>query len=121
VIAPDGKSSRVLDEDLWAVYGWGRDGSTVYGIKQDPDDPHRLMLVAANIDSGQLRIINRDLSPVPPANQPVKGFTRMPNGNFATSLVRVRSDVWLIEHFDPPRTWLERLGAGLKQIADRRP
>jgi serine/threonine protein kinase len=114
LITPDGKSSRVLDEDLWAVYGWAKDGSTVYGIKQDPADLHRMMLVSAEVESRRLRIINPDLAPLPPANQPVKGFTRMPNGNFATSLVHVRSDVWLIDDFDSPSTWLDRLRKGLR-------
>ena len=109
MIEPDGKSSRVLDEDLWVVYGWSKDGSTVYGIKQDPEDQHRLILVAADVESGRLRIVNPALAAVPPANQPVKGFTRMSNGNFATSLVHVRSDIWLIDNFDPPATWLDRL------------
>jgi dipeptidyl aminopeptidase/acylaminoacyl peptidase len=114
LIAPDGKSSRVLDEDLWAVYGWAKESSTLYGIKQDPDDLHRMMLVSAEVESRRLQIINPDLAPVPPTNQPVKGFTRMSNGNFATSLVHVRSEVWLIDDFNPPTTWLDRLRKGLK-------
>jgi Tol biopolymer transport system component len=114
LIAPDGKSVRVLDEDRWAVYGWASDGSTVYGIKQDPDDLHRLMLVAGDVGTGRIRIINSSLASMPPANQPVKGFTRMPNGNFATSLVHVRSDVWLIDDFDRPTTWLDRLRSRLR-------
>jgi eukaryotic-like serine/threonine-protein kinase len=115
LIAPDGKSFRLLDEDLWFVYGWTADSSNLYGIKQDPDDLHRFMLVAVDVRSRRQRIINRNLAPVPPVNAPVKGFTRMSTGNFATSLVHVKSELWLLDDFQSPvgffdrlRTWLTR-------------
>jgi eukaryotic-like serine/threonine-protein kinase len=114
LIAPDGKGTKILDPDLWVVYGWNKDGSTVYGIKQDPDDLRQLMLVAADVAHPRLRIINQHLAPVPPANQLVKGFSRMSNGNFITSLVHVRSDVWLLDHFESPTTWMDRLRPGAR-------
>jgi hypothetical protein len=40
---------------------------------------------------------------------PRGGFTLMPNGNFATSIVRVRSEIWLLEGLMPPPTFLQRL------------
>src|SRR5262249_1328259 len=99
LVAPDGKASKVLDEDPGPVYAWAADGSVLYGIKQDPDNLHRFMLAAVDVQSGKLRILNANFAPVPPVNAPVKGFTRMSNGNFATSLVSVRSDMWLIDDF----------------------
>jgi eukaryotic-like serine/threonine-protein kinase len=112
LVSPDGKSSMVLDEDDWPVYGWARDGSTLYGIKQDPDDLHRLMLVAVDVQTRRLRVVNANVASVPPVNTPVKGFTRMSNGNFATSLVHVRSDMWMIEGFEHQSTFWNRLRAG---------
>ena len=114
LIAPDGKTTRVLDEDLWNVHGWSKNSGTVYGIKRDPEDPHRLMLVAADVARAHVQIINRYIAAAPPANQLVKGFSRMSNGNFVTSLVHVRSDVWLIDDFDPPTTGLDRLWRRLR-------
>ncbi len=112
LVTPDGKSPKVLDEDQWPVYGWAKDGSTLYGIKQDPEDLHRLNLVAVDVRTTRLRTINNNLAAVPPANAPVKGFTLMSNGNFATSLVHVRSDMWVIEGFEQQSTLWNRLRAG---------
>jgi Tol biopolymer transport system component len=112
LVAPDGKSLRVLDEDPWFVYGWGGDGSTLYGIKLDPDNLHHFILVAVDVRSGRQRIINGNLAPVPPVNAPVKGFTRMSAKSFATSLVRVRSDLWLIDGFQRQTSFLGRITTG---------
>jgi serine/threonine protein kinase len=111
LIAPDGKLSKILDEDSWPVYGWSDDGLTLYGIRQDPDDLHRFILAAADVESGRQRIINGNLAPVPPVNAPVKGFTRMSARSFVTSFVHVRSDLWLIGDFQPPTGFFERLSA----------
>ena len=108
LVSPDGKVTKVLDEDMWPVYGWSRDGATLYGIKQDPDDLHRFVLAAVDIASGAERILNATLAPVPPVNAPVKGFTRVSDTSFATSFVHVRSDVWLVDDFLPPGV-LDRL------------
>jgi len=117
LIAPDGKSSRVLDEDSWPVFGWAADSSSLYGIKQDPDDLHRFILVALDVRSGRQRTINGNLAPVPPVNAPVKGFTRMSANSFATSFVRVRSDMWLIDDFESPVGFLDRLTARLSALS----
>jgi len=109
LVSPDGRLSRVLDEDPWPVYGWNRDASILYGIKQDPDDLHRLILVAVDVRSGRMRIINPNVAPMPPANQPVKGLTAMSNGHLATSLVHVRSDIWVIEDFESRTGWSAQL------------
>lgn len=113
LIAPDGKSSRVLDEDLWHVFGWAADSASLYGIKQDPDDLHRFILVALDVRTRRQRIINANLAPVPPVNAPVKGFTRMSAKSFATSFVRIRSEMWLIDDFESPRGFLDGLWASL--------
>jgi serine/threonine protein kinase/dipeptidyl aminopeptidase/acylaminoacyl peptidase len=112
VVTPDGKSLKVLDEDPWFVYGWGGDGSTLYGIKQDPDNLHRFILVAVDVRSGRQRIVNGNLAPVPPVNAPMKGFTRMSAKSFATSLVRVKSDLWLIDDFQLQSSLWGRLKTG---------
>ena len=112
LVAPDGKLAKVLDEDIWPVYGWSAEGASLYGIKQDPDDLHRFILAAVDIRSGRARVLNANLLPVPPVNAPVKGFTRMSNTSFATSFVHVRSDLWLIDDFLPSSSLLDRLRAG---------
>jgi hypothetical protein len=112
LIAPDGTLVKTIDEDMWHVYGWSRDGSSLYGIKQDPDNLHHFMLAAIDVQSGRQRIINANLAPVPPANAPVKGFTRISDTSFATSFVHISSDLWLIDDFQRPTTFFERLRTG---------
>jgi Tol biopolymer transport system component len=108
LIAPDGKSARVLREgEIWTVYGWSTDASTLYGVTQS-DDSRRLILVAVDVASGRERVINDNLAPMPPVNAPIKGFSRISDKSFATSLVHVRSDLWLIDDFVPPPSLIDR-------------
>jgi Tol biopolymer transport system component len=108
LIAPEGNVSRILDEGPWIVYGWSSDGSSLYGVKQS-DDSQRLILVSADIASGRLKVLNDALAPVPPVNAPIKGFSRISDNSFATSLVRVRSDLWLIDGLLQQGSLIDRL------------
>jgi hypothetical protein len=66
------------------------------------------MLVQLDANTGAARVINPDLGTLPAANQPIRGFSRLRDGSFLTSIARVRSDIYLIEGFRLPRTWWER-------------
>jgi hypothetical protein len=47
--------------------------------------------------------------PMPIANQPVRGFTRMSANTFLTSIVHVESDIWLLDGFAAPsKRWFRR-------------
>ena len=49
------------------------------------------------------------MQPLPVSGQPVRGFTRLSGTNFVTSVAHVRSDVWLLDGFQAPRSYWERL------------
>ena len=68
------------------MYGWSSDAKTLYGVRQS-DDSQRLILVSVDVASGRERVLNEALAPMPPVNAPVKGFSRMSESSFATSLV----------------------------------
>jgi Tol biopolymer transport system component len=112
LVAADGRGERVIGEAGWFAYGWSRDSSHVYGLRQS-DDTRRLMLASIDIKTRTERILAADLGPVPQANLPARGFTRISDRSFATSLARVRSDIWLLEGFRPPdflaRFWPRRV------------
>jgi Tol biopolymer transport system component len=107
LVAPDGTSSKVLDEEAWIVYGWSKTGSTLYGVKQS-DDLRELVLVSADVASGREQVLNQRLAPMPAVNTPIKGFSRISDRSFATSLVHVRSELWTIDNFKPQQSLSDR-------------
>jgi len=109
LVAPDGKSFKVIAEgEAWIVYAWSSDGGTLYGVRQS-DDLQHLILVSIDIASGRERVLNGALAPMPPVNAPIKGFSRISDRSFATSLVRVSSDLWLIDDFRSEQNVFSRL------------
>jgi hypothetical protein len=98
LLSPDGKSRRPLSEDAWLVYGWARDGTRLYGIKPSGDRAH-LTLSSIEIQNGAEHVLAPDLGPLPISAQPVRGFSLISDKSFATSIVRVKSEVWLLAGF----------------------
>jgi Tol biopolymer transport system component len=115
LVSPDTKEARILSEDTWLAYGWAVDGTHLYGIRQS-DDLHRLMFASIDVTTKTERIINPNLGPIPLATPPIRGFSRMSQKSFATSLVHVRSDVWVLEGFERPRSRLSRMTSWLLPI-----
>jgi hypothetical protein len=64
--------------------------------------------VSVDALTGAERVINENLGTLPPANQPIRGFSRLRDRGFLTSIARVRSDIYLIEGFRLPPSWWER-------------
>ncbi|MGE5813445.1 MAG: hypothetical protein ACM36C_03065, partial [Acidobacteriota bacterium] len=107
-IAVDGRSSRVIGGPGWFAYAWDTDGRRIYGLRPT-DDQHHFMLASIDVQTGTERAINLNLGTIPQALQPIRGFSRLRSGGFLTSIARVRSDIYLIEGLQLPRTWWQRL------------
>ena len=106
LVSPDGSHQRRLYGGQLLVHAWSRDGREVLGIEESDD--LRLELVSIAVATSERRVV-RDLGPSPPANNQVKGFSVSPDGRtIATSMVRLRGDVWLLSGLHR-RTWMERL------------
>jgi WD40 repeat protein len=108
LVANDGSTSRLIGGSGWLTYNWAADGRQIYGLRLT-DDLHHFMLATVDPLTGAERIINRNLGAVPQANQPIRGFSRLRDGGFLTSIARVRSDIYLIEGFRPFDSWWERV------------
>jgi Tol biopolymer transport system component len=107
LVSPDGKEERVLSDDQWLVHTWSQDGSEVVGIRETED--LRLSLVAVGARTGKSRVL-ADLGPSPPVNNPVKGFSLSADGRtIATSVVRLRGDLWLLNDLKWRDSSLRRL------------
>jgi hypothetical protein len=94
-VSPDGGRQRVLSDDQWLVHAWSLDGSEVFGIRES-ENLH-LSLVAVNTRTDKARVL-ADLGPSPPVNNPVKGLSLGADGRtIATSIIRLRGDLWLLD------------------------
>jgi serine/threonine protein kinase len=109
IIAADGSQrSQVIAETGWLAYTWDTDGRRVYGLLPS-DDSRQFTLVSIDLPSGKRRVINEHLGPIPQALQSIRGFSRVRSGGLLTSIAHVRSDIYLIEGFQLPRAWWERV------------
>jgi len=116
-VSPDGKSKRVLSEQNWMAFTWSADGRRLYGIRLSDDFKH-LTFTSFDIKSDTEHVLSPNFMPLPVSEQPIRGLTRVSPTTFLTSVVKVRSDVWLLEGFQPaPTTW-DRL---LSTISFRKP
>jgi Tol biopolymer transport system component len=106
--SPDGKSMRVLRDQPWEAFAWSADSQRLFGIRQSDDFKH-LTFTSVDIRSGAERVLGPDVMPLPTSSRPVRGITRVSPTTFLASIVKVRSDVWLLEGFQPVPTLWERL------------
>jgi Tol biopolymer transport system component len=108
IIAADGPPrTRLVSDSGWLTYAWSSDGRQIYGLRPTDDD-HHFMLVALDVRTGVQRVINPNLGAIQQALQPIRGFGRLKDRGFVTSLPHVRSDIYLIEGFQLPVRWWER-------------
>ena len=108
LVSPDGKSTRVLHEQTWMAFTWSADSQRLFGIRQSDDFKH-LTFTSVDIRSGAEHVLGPDFMPLPVSSQPVRGFTRVSPTTFLASIVQVRSDVWLLEGFQPVLMFWDRL------------
>jgi len=100
IVSPDGQSTRTLSEEPWIAFDWSGDSRQLIGIRQSDDYKH-LTLTSVDVRSGKERVLAAEMMPMPVAAQPVRGFTRVSANTFLTSIVKVSSDIWLLEGFMP--------------------
>ena len=105
IVAPDGSSARAIYDEPWLAFAWSGDSRRLFGIRQSDDLKH-LTLTSIEIETGRERVLRDELMPMPIAARPVRGFTRISDTTFLTSIVRVNSDIWLLDHFtNAVRPW----------------
>src|SRR5262252_527812 len=99
VVSPDGKSTRVIQEEHWMGFAWSEDSQRLYGIRQSDDFKH-LSFTSVDLKTASERVLGADVMPLPVALQPVRGLTRVSPTTFLALIARVHSDVWLLDGFD---------------------
>jgi Tol biopolymer transport system component/tRNA A-37 threonylcarbamoyl transferase component Bud32 len=112
VASPDHKTIRVLHDQPWMAFAWSADEQRLYGIRLGDDFQH-LAFTSVDLRTGAEHVLNGSFASLPLAAQAVRGMTRTSPTTFVASIVRVQSDVWLLEHFLPRSLW-DRLIAPLR-------
>jgi serine/threonine protein kinase/Tol biopolymer transport system component len=108
LIGSDGASARVISDPGWFAYAWATDGRRIYGLRPTDADQHHFMFVSLDVQTGAERVINGNLGTIPQANQPIRGFSRLHNRGFLTSIARARSDIHFLEGFRLQQAWWAR-------------
>ena len=102
LISPDGANKRVLLEDSWLTFDWSRDGKSIIALRNDVD--MHIELAKVDVATGAATTI-ADLGVSPPAMYPFQGLSLAPDGkSVATSLIRLRGDLWLLEGWEKPQS-----------------
>jgi Tol biopolymer transport system component len=112
LVSPDGKETRLLREQSWMAFTWSADSQRLYGIRLSDDYQH-LTFTSVDVRTRAEHVLGPDFLPLPLASRVVRGMTRTSPTTFIASIVKVRSDVWLLEDFLPPPTFWDRLGSVL--------
>jgi Tol biopolymer transport system component len=108
IVAPDGASAHAISDEPWMAYAWSEDSRRLFGIRPSDDFKH-LTLTSIDITTRNERVLQVDLLPLPVAARPVRGFTRVSDTTFLTSIVRVSSDIWLFDGFRSAPTFWSQL------------
>jgi len=108
IVSPETEAVRVLHEQIWMAFAWSADSKRIYDIRQSDDLKH-LTFTAVEIATGDERVVGPDIMPLPVSSRPVRGLTRLSPTMFLASIAKVRSDVWLLEGFQPEPTVWDRL------------
>jgi hypothetical protein len=103
LVDPSGQNRSDISQNDWLAFAWSPDNQ-LYGLTRDDDRVH-FSLTTINPETRIERTLAPHLGLVPIANQPIRGFSWTGKG-FATSLAHVKSDIWILDGFERPRSFL---------------
>lgn len=109
LVSPDGQKNRVLGFKESPALVFSKDGKTLYGLLREQG---QATLFAVDVATGKGKTIGPvgDITPGSPLTPGIR-FSLSPDGkSFITSVIRRRSDIWMLEGFDYRPSLLERLG-----------
>jgi hypothetical protein len=108
LISPDGKTTRPLGKRFSMHYVFSADGKLAYGIGHDGG---RIILFSVNIATGVEKVLGdlgKDFSPSSHIHPGIR-FSLAPDGKSFVYRV-VKSNLWMLEGFNPKPGLLNRLG-----------
>jgi len=108
LISPDGKQIKPLGVRGVSDLVWSKDGKTLYGVRRENGKP---ALLSVSVETGSEKIIGEigEFMPLSPHGPGIR-LSLSPDGkSIIYGFVRPRSELWLLEGFDPPPGALARL------------
>jgi hypothetical protein len=99
--------NKVFTDAYFLAFNWSSDGSAIIGIRVGEVN-RSMSLSAIDVRTTRERIITPNLGVLPRLYQPVRGFSRVGDNEFLTSVVHVKSEIWMLEDFPGPPTVFER-------------
>jgi Tol biopolymer transport system component len=110
LVSPDGKSTRSLPKDTSPAYMFSADGKRMYGIRQDGE---RQLLFSIDLATGKEKVVGdlgKDFRPDSSLGPGIR-FSLAPDGkSFIYGVRNDKSNLWLLEGFEPKTDLLSRLG-----------
>lgn len=100
-VPADGGSPQVILSEPVLAYAWAADSQHIVALVESEIIGH-LALIEINAVTSEVKTLNDDLGTIPVAYQPIRGFSYAKGQGFLTSLASARSDIWLLEGFQPP-------------------
>jgi Tol biopolymer transport system component len=107
-VSADGGKPEVLSSAPILAVTWRPDSRRVVALSES-DTPGHFSMIEIDTNSKDVQVLNPDLGPIPIANQPIRGLSFITDQGFLTSLASARSDIWLLEGFQPPQRGFFRL------------
>ena len=105
LISPDAKTDKVLSKRKWSLYTWSKDGKQLYSIRSEK---RHYIVAAIDVESGAEKAMSEFDLPV--GSSLGKGLSLSPDGkSVAATLRHVKGDIWLLEGFNTPGGFLQRL------------
>jgi eukaryotic-like serine/threonine-protein kinase len=101
LVSADGQQRQEIGTGKWLLHGWSTDGNTLYGIRATADRRLEVVSMRDGVEN-----VLADMGRYPAAftyglavgSLPLRGFSMSPDGNgFLTSMLRARSDIWLMD------------------------
>ncbi len=109
VVSPDGQKNRALGFNETPAVVFSRDGKRLYGLRREQG---QAVLFAIEVASGKVSTIGPvgDINPDSNLNPGLRFSLCSDGKSFITSVIRRRSDIWMLEGFDYRPSLLERVG-----------
>jgi WD40 repeat protein len=103
-VSSDGGKPEVLSTATVPILAvtWRSDSRRLVALSES-DTPGHFSMIEIDANSKGVQVLNPDLGAIPIANQPIRGFSFIADQGFLTSLASARSDIWLLEGFQPPQ------------------
>jgi Tol biopolymer transport system component len=106
LISPEGKRRRLLPRVRGSALLWSRDGSAIYTI--GPREGGGSQLLFMDVGTGVVKVVSTfapDLVFSTGMNPGLRFSMAAAGKSFLASVRRLRTDLWILDGFDPPPGW----------------